>query len=265
MPDQTNASKKKSQQLKRNRKRKIYEEDELSENEVRNIVRKQQPEHLSSEGKTKDTNLKQIRIAPNKRKTWKPLSKTNREQLQTMMESIIITILSHTMEENEKIQYHLNFLKKRLLQLCETLKVPPRNLKNITDVSSLLKMEKEQHRANEEGLALLQEEVDKMVETTESVTRNIQSLQHKIQIITTELEEEEEKAKEILHIDHHGILCLPELPQESLKAPILQEEILALVPNKNALLKDLETLHKSTQMKNMLTFIEETYNKLDAS
>lgn len=47
-------------------------------------------------------------------------------------------------------------LSLRLLQLCETLKVPPKKLQDLTNVSALLKMERAQHRANEEGLALLQ-------------------------------------------------------------------------------------------------------------
>ncbi|KAM9233529.1 centromere protein Q isoform 1-T2 [Dugong dugon] len=269
MPGKANASKKKSQQLKRNPKRKTGDEEvELSEKEVRKIAKNsKQPKHPSSEvtGKTKHTNLKQIKIPTKKRKTWQPLSKKSREHLQTMMESVIISILSNTVKEKEQIQYHLNYLKKRLLQLCETLKVPPKKLRHLTNVSSLLKMEMAQHRANEEGLALLQEEVDKIVETTESVTENIQSLKNKIQILTTEMEKEEEKVKQMLQMDRSGVLCLPELPQNSLKAPILQEEILTLIPNQNALLKDLDTLHNSSQMKNMLTFIQEAYNKLDTS
>lgn len=47
-------------------------------------------------------------------------------------------------------------LSLRLLQVFETLKVPPKKPKDLTNVSSLLKTERAQHRANEEGLALLQ-------------------------------------------------------------------------------------------------------------
>ncbi|XP_014638118.1 PREDICTED: centromere protein Q [Ceratotherium simum simum] len=270
MPSKADASKKKSQQLKRNPKRKIDEEEvEFSEKKVRDTAKKNKnpPKRLSSEvtGQTKHTNLKQVKIASDKRKTWQPLSKSSREHLQTMMESIIIAILSNNVRENEQVQYHLNFLKKRLLQLCETLKVPPKKLKDLTNVSNLLKMERAQHRANEEGLALLQEEIDKIVETIESMTENIQSLKNEIQILTSELEEEEEKVKQMFQIDDSGVLSLPELSQKSLKAPTLQKEILMLIPNQKALLQDLDVLHNSSQMKNMLTFIEEAYKRLDAS
>ncbi|XP_015993226.2 centromere protein Q isoform X2 [Rousettus aegyptiacus] len=265
MSSKANSTKKTSQQLKRNQKRKIgHEEMELSEKVVRNTAKKKnQLECLTSEetGQTKDTSLKQVKIASSKRKTWQPLSKNSREYLQTMMETVIIAILSNSGRENEQIQYQLNCLKKRLLQLCETLKVPPKKLKDLTSVSSLLKTERAKHRANEEGLTLLQEEIDKIVETTESMTGSIQTLKNKIRILTSEVEEEEEK---MFKIDS-GVLSLPELSQKSLKAPTLQKEILAQIPNQNPLLKDLDVLHNSSQMKNMLTFIEEAYERLDAS
>ncbi|XP_069344453.1 centromere protein Q isoform X1 [Eulemur rufifrons] len=268
MPDKPNASKKKSQQLKRNSKRKTNDEEvKLSEKEVRNIAKrkKNHPKHLSSEGQTKHTNVKRIKIASNKRKTWQPLSKNSRDHLQTIMESAIITILSKNVKGKEEIQYHLNFLKKRLLQLYETLKVPPEKLKDLANVSSLLNMERARDRANEESLELLQEEIDKMVETTESMTGNIQSLKNKIEILASEVEEQEKTLKQMLQVDSSGVLSLPELSQNSLKAPTLQKEILTLIPNQNALLKDLDILHNSSQIKNMLMFIEESYEKLDAT
>ncbi|XP_040329662.1 centromere protein Q isoform X1 [Herpailurus yagouaroundi] len=267
MSNKAGASKKRPQQLKKNPKRKTDDEEvELPERKVRNTAKNKNPKHLPSEvtGRTENTNLKRVKVAFNKRKTWQPLSKRSREHLQAMMESVIITILSNNIREHEQVQYHLNYLKKRLLQLCENLKVPPKKLKDLTNVSSLLKMERAEHRANEEGLALLQEEIDKILETIESMTGNIHSLKNKIQILTSEVEEEEEKVKQMFQIDS-GVLCLPELSQKSLKAPTLQKEILTLIPNHNALLKDLDVLHNSPQMKNMLTFIEEAYKRLDAS
>ncbi|XP_008584241.1 PREDICTED: centromere protein Q, partial [Galeopterus variegatus] len=109
------------------------------------------------------------------------------------------------------------------------------------------------------------EEIHKIVETVEVMTGNIQGLKNKIQILTSEVEEEEEKVKQMLQMDCSGVLSLPELSQNSLRAPTLQKEILTLIPNQNALLKDLDVLHNSSQMKDMLTFIEEAYKKLDAS
>ncbi|KAM6221156.1 LOW QUALITY PROTEIN: centromere protein Q-like [Rhynchocyon petersi] len=266
MADKENVYKKNSQQLKKKQKRKIDDEDVESDKKVRNTMTKnKQPKCLSSKvaGKTSHANFKQIQMTSKKRKGWQPLSKTSREYLQTMIDSIGITILSNTSKEKEKeqVHYHLNYLKKRLLQLCESLKAPSRKLKNLTltNMASLLKVEKACHRANE-GLASLQEEVEKTVENTELMTENIQSLKNKIQVLTTEVEEEEKKLKQVFEVDHSGVLGLPELPQDSLKAPILQNEILMEIPNHKALLKDLETLHNSSQMKSMMTLIEAAYN-----
>ncbi|XP_021574739.1 centromere protein Q isoform X2 [Carlito syrichta] len=267
MSGKANTFKKASQQLKRNPKRKTDDEEaKVSEKKVRNTVkRNNHTKHLSSEGQTKHTNIKQVKIASIKRKTWQPVSKSSREHLGTIMESVIITVLSDIIKGKEEIQYHLNFLKKRLLQVCETLEVPPKKLKDLTNVSSLLNMERAQEKANKEGLALLQEELEKMVKNTELMTENIQNLTSKIQILESEVKEEEEKTKQVADMDSNGVLALPNLSQKSLKAPILQKEILTIIPNQDALLKDLDILHNSSQIKDMSVFIEEAYKKLDAS
>ncbi|CAO2590699.1 Centromere protein Q [Lemmus lemmus] len=176
----------KSQQLKRASKQRTDEEGDLPENEVGvTAKRRSHAGHLSSKvtGKAKCTYLKRIKIA-SKRSTWQPVPKNTGDYLQSLMESVILQILNKNIKGKEQIQYHLNCLKKRLLQQCGTLKVPARTLNYVTDVSNPLKMEKAQARANEKDMALLQNEIDKIVATTESMTESIQSLKNKIQILT---------------------------------------------------------------------------------
>lgn len=271
MSGKANASKK-TPRVKRNLKQRADKEDEevdSPENEVGNRAKRNRSHagHLSSKvtGQTKRVHLKRVKISSNKRTTWEPLPKNTEEYLQSMMDSVILGILNKNIKRKEQIQYHLDQLKRRLLQQCATLKVPPRKLNYLRDVSKLLRMEKVQERANEESLASLQEEIDKIVETTESMTESIQSLKTKIQILTNEVEEEEQEMKQVFHIDSNKVLALPELSQKSLKAPILQKEILALVPKQNALLKDLDVLHNSAPGKNLSAFIQEAYKKLDGS
>lgn len=271
MTGKANTSKKKSQQLKRSPKRKTHDEEmDLLKKAVKSTKKrnKNHPKYLSSEetGQTDQTNLKQVKIAPKRRKTWQLLPKTSREYLQSIMEPIIIEILSNHIKEHDQIHYHLNYLKKRMLQLFETLQVPPQKVKDLANMPNLLKMERTHYGANEEDLALLQKEIDKVVETIESMTENIHCLKNKIEILTSQVEEKEEKLKQVLPVDSSGELSLPELSQKSLKAPTLQEEILTLElnPTQNTLLKDLHVLHNSSKVKNILTFIEEAYNKLDA-
>lgn len=252
---------KKTPQGKRNPKRKLDDEEaKLPEKEVKKAVKsKNHTERLSLGGQI---NLKRVKISVNKRRTWQPLSSNTREHLQTVMESVIIAILSKSVKDKEQVQYHLNLLKKRLLRLYETLKAPSKKLKDLTNVPSLLKMERAREKVNEDGLTSLQEEIDKILENAEMMTGNIQSLKKKIQILANEVEEEEQK---MLQMGASEVLSLPQLPQDSLKAPTLQKEILTLIPNQAALLKDLHVLHHSSQVKNTLTFIEESYKKLDAS
>ncbi|GAB5571594.1 centromere protein Q isoform X1 [Prionailurus iriomotensis] len=268
MSNKPGASKKRPQQLKKNPKRKTDDEEvELPERKVRNTAKNKNPKHLPSEV-NRTNRAYYSKTGKGSIQQEKNLAASFKEEQRAFTSYDGIsnnkTILSNNIREHEQVQYHLNYLKKRLLQLCENLKVPPKKLKDLTNVSSLLKMERAEHRANEEGLALLQEEIDKILETIESMTGNIHSLKNKIQILTSEVEEEEEKVKQMFQIDS-GVLCLPELSQKSLKAPTLQKEILTLIPNHNALLKDLDVLHNSPQMKNMLTFIEEAYKRLGAS
>lgn len=160
MSSKANASKKKSQEAKKNLKQRANKEADLPENEAGNRAKRNRSHagHLSSTvtGQAKCVHLKRVKISSYKRTNWQPLPKNTEEYLQSMMESVILGILNKNIKGKKQIQYHLNQLKKRLLQQCTTLKVPPRKLNSLTDVSSLLKMEKAQERANEESLASLQ-------------------------------------------------------------------------------------------------------------
>ncbi|CAO2607659.1 Centromere protein Q [Lemmus lemmus] len=117
MPGKANASKRKSQQLKRTSKQRADEEGDLPENEVGITVKRNRSHagHLSSKvtGQAKCTYLKRIKIASNKRSTWQPVPKSTGDYLQSLMESVILEILSKNIKGKEEIQYHLNCLKKR--------------------------------------------------------------------------------------------------------------------------------------------------------
>ncbi|EDM18675.1 rCG43571, isoform CRA_a [Rattus norvegicus] len=206
MSGKANTSKKKSQRVKRNVKQRADKEDEeldSPENKVGNRAKRNRSHagHLSSKvtEQTKCVHLKRVKISSNKRTAWQPLPKNTEEYLQSMMDSAILGILNKNIKRKEQIQYHLDQLKKRFLQQCATLKVPPGKLNYLRDMSKLLKVEREQERANEESLASL------------------------------------------------------------------QKEILTLIPNQNALLKDLDVLQNSAPGKNMAAFIQEAYMKLNGS
>ncbi|XP_036622099.1 centromere protein Q [Trichosurus vulpecula] len=256
----------KSQQCKKTGKRKSDNGDtEESEKEVHSTKQmKKQSEnpgqHLQETGK--NTNMKKKTLK--NKVTWQLLSK-DKEYFEAMMDSMIQSVLRAEVKEKENTQIHLNCLKERFLQLCETHKVSLGEWNSLKEVSNLYLKEMETLEANEEDLELLQKEAEKEVKATELINENIQNLQDKIRTLESELEEEEEKAKQVLQIDGSKALSLPELPKKSIKAPILHEEILKRIPNQKDILKDLNVMNNSAEMKNMLTFIKEAYKKLDAS
>ncbi|TFK08565.1 NK1 transcription factor-related protein 2 [Platysternon megacephalum] len=206
---------------------------------------------------------KKVKLGPGKTAAWQPLPDSSVDHLGGMMDSVILSILSKSVQEKDDIQKHLNLLKERLLRHYKTLKVPIGKLSNLKNVLSLKVAEKQNLSSNEEAMALLQEEIMTAVQTAENTDENIQSLQDKIQTLRNRLEEAEDKAKKVFQKNGTGVLSLPELPKHSLTAPTLQEEILKIQDQKG-ILKDLSTIQHSAEMKNMLTLLEQAYEKVDS-
>ncbi|XP_072498512.1 centromere protein Q isoform X2 [Notamacropus eugenii] len=232
----------KSRQSKKTGKRKVDNGDtEDSKEEVRHST-KQMKKQSENPGQPLQETGKNTNMKKKNKATWQHLSKDNEEYLEAMMDSMI-----------------------QFLQLCETHKISLGEWNSLKEVSNLCLKEMETLEANQECLTLLQEEAENAVKATDLINENIQDLQDKIQTLESELEEEEEKAKQVLQMDGTKALSLPELPKESIKAPILHEEILKKIPNQKDILKDLHVMNNSAEMKNMLTFITEAYKKLDAS
>ncbi|XP_074166790.1 centromere protein Q [Sminthopsis crassicaudata] len=260
-------NKSKYQQCKKTGKRKVDNEDtKESEKEVRQSIKlmKKQPESprqpLQETGKNANMKKKTFK----NKVTWQPLSKDN-EYFETIMDSMIRSVLRNEIKEKENTQIHLNCLKERFLQLCETHKISLGEWNSLKEVSNLCLKEMETLEANKKDLDLLQEETEKAMKATELIKEDIQNLQDRIRILESELQEEEEKSKQVLQIAGTKALSLPELPKKSIKAPILHEEILKRIPNQKDILKDLHVMNNSAEMKNMLTFIKEAYKNLDAS
>ncbi|NWX85166.1 CENPQ protein, partial [Nothoprocta pentlandii] len=208
-------------------------------------------------GSSKEMKLSSAEIA-----SWQTLSESSKQFLETMMNSIILSLLCQQRERKEDVQKHLNLLKQRMLRVFRTLKVPPRKLGNLKNLLSLQVAEKQMLETNEESLVQLQEEINEAKRSAEHMDETVQQLQYKIQVLRKQLKEEERKASKVFQQDCSGALHLPELPKHSLEAPTLQKEILK-IKNKNGLLKDMSIIQQSAEMKNMLTLIEKIYEKVD--
>ncbi|KFQ64873.1 Centromere protein Q, partial [Phaethon lepturus] len=205
---------------------------------------------------------KKVKVTSAKIGSWQTLSEGNRQFLETVMESVILSVLCQQNERKNDVQRHLNLLKERVLRFFKTLKVPPEKLGNLKNVPSLQMAEKQMLETNEESLVQLQEEINEAKRSAERIEDTIQQLQYKIHMLKNQLEEDEKKARKVFQENGSGALHLPELPKRSLQAPTLQEEILKM-ENQKGLLKDMNTIQQSADLKNMLTLIEKTYEKVD--
>ncbi|KAK2514820.1 Cenpq [Columba guinea] len=205
---------------------------------------------------------KKMALSSTKIESWQSLSESSRRFLETVMDSVILSILCQQSGRNYDVQKHLNLLKERVLRFFKTLKVPQGKLSNLKNVLSLQMAEKQMLERNEEILVQLQEEIKEAERSAEHIEETTQQLQYKIQQLKNQLEEDEKKARKVFQVDGSGVLHLPELPKRSLQAPTLQEEILK-IKNQKGLLKDMNTIQQSADLKNMLTLIEKTYEKVD--
>ncbi|NWS85943.1 CENPQ protein, partial [Toxostoma redivivum] len=194
--------------------------------------------------------------------SWQLLSENSRLFLENIMDSVVLSVLSQQRERKDDVQKHLNALKERVLRRFKTLKVPAGKLGNLKNMLSLQMAEKKMLETNEESLLQLQEEITEAERSAESIEENIQQLQYKIQVLKNQIEEDENNAKKVFQENGSGALHLPELPKHSLEAPTLQEEILK-VKNQKDLLIDLNAIHQSADLKNLLTLVEKTYEKVD--
>ncbi|NXN93228.1 CENPQ protein, partial [Rhinopomastus cyanomelas] len=205
--------------------------------------------------------LKEVKLSSAKMSSWQTLSESSMKFLETVMDSVMLSILCQLSERKSDVPKHLSLLKERALRHFKTLKVPPGKLGNLKNFSVLHRTEKQKLEANEESLEKLQDEICEAERSAERIEETTQQLQYKIQLLKNQLEEEEKKARKIFQEDS-GTLHLPELPKSSLQAPTLQEEILK-IKNQQGLLKDLNTIQQSADLSNMLTLIEKSYEKVD--
>ncbi|NWT79046.1 CENPQ protein, partial [Lanius ludovicianus] len=194
--------------------------------------------------------------------SWQPLSESSRLFLENVVDSVVLSVLSQQRERKDDVQKHLNVLKERVLRSLKTLKVPPGKLGNLKNIPSLQMAEKQMLETNEESLVQLQEEITDAERSADLIEGSVQQLQYKIQALKNQLEEDEKEARKVFQENGRGALNLPELPKCSLQAPTLQEEILKVKNQKN-LLKDMNAIQQSADLKNLLTLIEKTYEKVD--
>ncbi|NWT34170.1 CENPQ protein, partial [Cardinalis cardinalis] len=205
---------------------------------------------------------KKVKLSSAAIRSWQPLSENSRLFLEDIVDSVVLSVLSQQREGKDDVQKHLNILKNRVLRGFKTLNVPTGKLGNLKNILGLQMAEKQMLETNEESLVRLQKEINEAERSAERIEENIQQLRYKIQVLKNQLEKDEKDARKVFQENGSGALQLPELPKRSLQAPTLQEEILK-VKNQKDLLKDMNAIQQSADLKNLLTLVEKTYEKVD--
>lgn len=205
---------------------------------------------------------KKVKLSSAAIRSWQPLSENSRLFLENIVDSVVLSVLSQQREGKDDVQKHLNVLKNRVLRSFKTLNVPPGKLGNLKNILGLQMAEKQMLETNEESLVQLQEEINEAERSAERIEENIQQLKYKIQVLKNQLEKDEKDARKVFQENGSGALHLPELPKHSFQAPTLQEEILK-VKNQKDLLKDMNAIQQSADLKNLLALAEKAYEKVD--
>lgn len=229
---------------------------------VTQAVRRKDEEHDDSSSAELRGHSKKVKLSSATLGSWQPLSDSSRKFLESVIDSEILSILCQQSRGKEDVQKHLNLLKERVLRVFKTLKVPTGKQSNLKNVLSFQVEQEQMLEKNETALVQLQEEINEAEKSAEHTEETMLSLQHDIQVLKSQLEEEEKKARKLFWDSETKELHLPELPKCSLQAPTLQEEIL-MVKNQKGLLEDMNAIQQSADMRNMLTFIEKIYEKVD--
>ncbi|XP_034017837.1 centromere protein Q [Thalassophryne amazonica] len=146
---------------------------------------------------------------------WKLMPRSSITALEGIMDLSILAALAVRQTGRKESQKHLNMMKTRFLAQCAELKVPVQKQRDLDHLSSRHQEETKKLFAAKKALHCLESGLSTTVGVLEKIEEQSASLQHQCSSLREKVEEEEEKAKEILQLPEETVLSLQPFPHRT--------------------------------------------------
>lgn len=196
---------------------------------------------------------------------WKPMSRASITIVENLMDLSILETLSSKSTANKEHQEHLNIIKQRFLDVCKELKVPVQKQKALQDNHKGHQVEREKSVAGKKRLSTLEKDLSGVVRDLDRMEEQMASLQHRCNMLRSQVEEEEEKAKQILEIAEQDVLNLPLYPsQKNGTTPEMRIRQLIADKDRETMAKKLAVILQTSEMtQNAQVLLQEAHKYAD--